>query len=102
LFACCVFSVHVSAPYSKILRTKAWYMSFLVLWRIVLLHKTEFNMPITMWDFKFSRRRVWSELSSGMYCRVKWLSTYMAVHPRRQFWTMPITLPPSIWEITPY
>jgi hypothetical protein len=29
-----------------------------------------------MWDFKFSRRRVWcSELSSGMYCRVKWLST---------------------------
>jgi hypothetical protein len=24
------------------------------------------------WDFKFSRRRVWcSELSSGMYCRVK-------------------------------
>jgi hypothetical protein len=29
-----------------------------------------------MWDFKFSRRRVWSsESSSGMYCRVKWLST---------------------------
>jgi hypothetical protein len=29
-----------------------------------------------MWDFKFSRRRVWcSELSSGLYCRVKWLST---------------------------
>jgi hypothetical protein len=29
-----------------------------------------------MWAFKFSRRRVWcSELSSGMYCRVKWLST---------------------------
>jgi hypothetical protein len=28
------------------------------------------------WDFKFSRRRVWcSELSSGMYCRVKCLST---------------------------
>jgi hypothetical protein len=28
------------------------------------------------WDFKFSRRRVWcSELSSGLYCRVKWLST---------------------------
>jgi hypothetical protein len=25
LFACCVFSVHVSAPYSKILWTKAWY-----------------------------------------------------------------------------
>jgi hypothetical protein len=31
LYACCVFSVHVSAPYSKILWTKAWYMSFLVL-----------------------------------------------------------------------
>jgi hypothetical protein len=31
LFACCVFSVHVSAPYSKILWTKAWYMRFLVL-----------------------------------------------------------------------
>jgi hypothetical protein len=30
----------------------------------------------TMWDFKFSRRRVWcSELSSGLYCRVEWLST---------------------------
>jgi hypothetical protein len=29
MFACCVFSVHVSAPYSKILWTKAWYMSFL-------------------------------------------------------------------------
>jgi hypothetical protein len=25
-----------------------------------------------LWDFKFSRRRVWcSELSSGLYCRVK-------------------------------
>jgi hypothetical protein len=31
LFACCVFSVHVSAPYSKILRTKARrvYLDFL-------------------------------------------------------------------------
>jgi hypothetical protein len=29
-----------------------------------------------MWDFKFSRRRVWcSELSSGLYYHVKWLST---------------------------
>jgi hypothetical protein len=28
LLACCVFSVHVSAPYSKILWTKAWYISF--------------------------------------------------------------------------
>jgi hypothetical protein len=30
-----------------------------------------------MWDFKFSRRRVWcSELSSGLYCRVKWLNHF--------------------------
>jgi hypothetical protein len=28
LFAYCVFSVHVSAPYSKILWNKAWYISF--------------------------------------------------------------------------
>jgi hypothetical protein len=33
-------------------------------------------MKNRLWDFKFSRRRVWcSELSSGLYCRVKWLST---------------------------
>jgi hypothetical protein len=33
------------------------------------------EMRLTVWDFKFSRRRVWcSELSSGLYCRVKWLS----------------------------
>jgi hypothetical protein len=31
LLACCMFSVHVSAPYSKILWTKAWYIMFLVL-----------------------------------------------------------------------
>jgi hypothetical protein len=31
---------------------------------------------LILWDFKFSRRRVWcSELSSGLYCRVKWLWT---------------------------
>jgi hypothetical protein len=35
-----------------------------------------------------------SELSSGMYCRVKWLST--AVHPRRQF------SPPWELEISQY
>jgi hypothetical protein len=30
----------------------------------------------TMWDFKFSRRPVWSSESSGMYCRVlNWIST---------------------------
>jgi hypothetical protein len=34
---------------------------------------------ITLWDFKFSWRRVQSsELSFGMYCHVKWLSTYVS------------------------
>jgi hypothetical protein len=47
---------------------------------------------LTLWDFKFSRRRVWcSELSSGFYCRVNRLSTdvsiYTAVQPRRQLRT---------------
>jgi hypothetical protein len=46
--------------------------------------KTKKKLQETTWqretrlkrDFKISRRRVWSsELSSGMYCRVKWLST---------------------------
>jgi hypothetical protein len=66
-----------------------------------------------LWDFKFSRQRAWcSELSSGMYWRVIWLSTdvsevltasiirdvgrqsfHMSVHPRRQFWTyVPVIL----------
>jgi hypothetical protein len=51
-----------------------------------------------MWDFKFSRRRVWcSELSSGTLIpddggsthlwNVGRQSFYTAVHPRRQFWT---------------
>jgi hypothetical protein len=31
---------------------------------------------VSRWDFKFLWQRVWcSELSSGTYCRVKWLST---------------------------
>jgi hypothetical protein len=35
-----------------------------------------------LWDFKFSRRRVWcSELSCGMYCRVKWLLTDVSEVP---------------------
>jgi hypothetical protein len=55
---------------------------------------------VNLWNFKFSRRRVWSsELSSGMYCIIPddGGSTYLwnvgrqlfytAVHPRRQFWT---------------
>jgi hypothetical protein len=30
---------------------------------------------VILWDFKFSRQWVWcSELSSGIYCRVKWSS----------------------------
>jgi hypothetical protein len=33
-----------------------------------------------MWDFKFSRRRLWSSESSGMYCRVlNWMSTDVSV-----------------------
>jgi hypothetical protein len=51
-----------------------------------------------MFDFKFSRWRVWcSELSSGLYCHVKWLSTDVSEvrtasiirdnHPWRQLWT---------------
>jgi hypothetical protein len=38
------------------------------------LNKLQTNTFV--WDFKFSRRRVWcSELSSGIYCRVKLLSS---------------------------
>jgi hypothetical protein len=40
--------------------------------------KTQHKVKNTeiMWDFKFSRRRVWSSESSGMYCRVlNWMST---------------------------
>jgi hypothetical protein len=54
----------------------------------VSLHWTKRrNTPEEMWDFKFSRRRVWcSELSSGMYCRVKWLSTdVLEVRTWRQY-----------------
>jgi hypothetical protein len=50
------------------------------------------NVLHAVWDFKFSRRRVWcSELSSGIYCRVKWLSTDVS-----EVW-----LPPSS-EIHPW
>jgi hypothetical protein len=38
--------------------------------------RTLFRTCTHLWHFKFSRRRVWcSELSSGLYCRVKLLST---------------------------
>jgi hypothetical protein len=41
----------------------------------------------TVWDFKFSRRRVWSsELSSGMYCHAKWLSTDVSEVRAAQGW----------------
>jgi hypothetical protein len=44
---------------------------------IILLFPDCFKqVVVTMWDFKFSRQRVWcSDLSSGIYCRVKLLST---------------------------
>jgi hypothetical protein len=39
---------------------------------------SDYKQHSVMWDFKFSRRRVWcSELSSGLYCRVEWLSTFI-------------------------
>jgi hypothetical protein len=44
----CLVTMFLPHIVNKILWTKAWYMSFLVLWRIFLLHKTEFNMPITL------------------------------------------------------
>jgi hypothetical protein len=46
-------------------------------WNSVALPQTKFCAKHeTLRDFRFSRQRVWcSELSSGMYCRVKWLST---------------------------
>jgi hypothetical protein len=38
---------------------------------VINVHRTEGR-----WDFKFSRRRVWSSESSGMYCHVfNWMST---------------------------
>jgi hypothetical protein len=41
---------------------------------------------IILWDFMFSRRRVWcSELSYGIF--------YTAVYPRRQLWTKASFLP---------
>jgi hypothetical protein len=54
-------------------------ISPIILLRILPLFKESndiWRREQVMKDFKFSRRRVWcSELSSGMYCRVKWLST---------------------------
>jgi hypothetical protein len=47
-----------------------WYATIL---NYYLFYNSIFKM---LWDFKFSRRRVWcSKLSSGIYCRVKLLST---------------------------
>jgi hypothetical protein len=63
------------------------------------LVNTEWNLGSAkqrrnLWDFKFSRRRVWSSESSGMYCPDDGGSTYLwnvgrhsinntAVHPTR-------------------
>jgi hypothetical protein len=42
---------------------------------------------LIVWDFKFSLRRVWcSELSSGIYCRVKWLSTDVSEVRTHPWW----------------
>jgi hypothetical protein len=48
LLASYVFSIHVSALYSKTPWTTDWYTRVLVLWRIFLLQRTEFNMPLTL------------------------------------------------------
>jgi hypothetical protein len=51
-------------------------MTFRAVFRVILPCRMIVDRRFRVWDFKFSRRRVWrSELSSGMYCRVKWLST---------------------------
>jgi hypothetical protein len=40
--------------------------------RVNYVSRTQFDL----WDFKFSRRRVWSSASTRMYCRVlNWMST---------------------------
>jgi hypothetical protein len=44
---------------------------------LILLLQVHMGMNMNLkWDLKFSWQRVWcSELSSRIYCRVKWLST---------------------------
>jgi hypothetical protein len=43
--------------------------------RVASLYRTQ-TPSVVLWDFKFSRQRVWcSELSSGIYCHVNLLST---------------------------
>jgi hypothetical protein len=56
----------------------------------VLSHRTTHFSPTgpsscSLWDFKFSRQRVWSSEYSGMYCSVLNWKSNTAVHPRR-FW----------------
>jgi hypothetical protein len=59
------------------------------LWHFVRRHIYRVWTTLSSWDFKFSRRLIWSSESSGMYCHVlNWMSTSIkntAVHPRR-FW----------------
>jgi hypothetical protein len=55
-----------------------WHWTLIIL-RFILGYEPVLNSSVLqwrknlyVWDFKFSRRRVWSsELSSGVYCRVK-------------------------------
>jgi hypothetical protein len=45
-----------------------------------------------IWDFKFSRRRVWRSESSGMYCRVlNWMSTSI-IHRSPWWWRQHVPL----------
>jgi hypothetical protein len=64
----CYLHLRMSTQYSGVNKIN-WH--FVYVW---ILERTR-KIVYDSWDFKFSRRRVWcSELSSGLYCRVKWLS----------------------------
>jgi hypothetical protein len=56
----------------------SFHFFFLFILRFLHCH---FPFPFLLWDFKFSRRRVWcSELSSWLYCRVNsFLSAFSAL-----------------------
>jgi hypothetical protein len=67
--------------------------SYLLLWYRCQKEQGVMNIS-AVWDFKFSRRRVWcSELSSGLYCRVKWLSIDVSeVHTHPWWWRQYVPL----------
>jgi hypothetical protein len=73
----CLNSVWRACPYPACCRTSHFNINILrLLLPLTVLGKHSPKDYQLTWDFKFSRRRVWcSELSSGLYCRVKWLST---------------------------